>query len=98
MAEQKLTQSSGEAYSKAASSDTAVNGFKKSGIWPINPNAIAEEEFAPSDVTEKPQSDATSATENCDVQSSVVLSSDLPTVEIETSTVTHAVVESAEDI
>jgi len=102
MAEQKVTQFFGEAY-KAASIGTAVNGFKKSGIWPINPDAIADE-FAPSDVTEKPQSDATSAAENCDVQNTVVLSSDLPTVEIVvhnddgTSTATHAVVESAEDI
>jgi len=104
VAEQKVTQFFGEAYSKAASTGTAVNGFKKSGIWPINPDAIADEEFAPSDVTEKPQSGATSAAENSDVQNTVVLSSDLPTVEIVvhnddgTSTVTHAVVESAKTL
>ena len=49
VAEQKVTQFFGEPYSEAA-----VNGFKKSGIWPINPNVIGDEEFAPSDVTEKP--------------------------------------------
>ena len=46
-----------EAYSEAATISTAVNGFKKSGIWPINRNVIGDEEFAPSNVTEKPHPD-----------------------------------------
>jgi hypothetical protein len=31
-----------------------VNGFKASGIWPVNPRAIDDEEFEPSYVTERP--------------------------------------------
>ena len=44
----------GEAYNKAASVATAVNGFKAAGIWPVDPSVISEDEFAPSDVTERP--------------------------------------------
>jgi hypothetical protein len=51
--EQKVTKFFGEAYSQAACISTAVNGFKKGGVWPVNPNAIEDEEFAPSDVTEQ---------------------------------------------
>ena len=57
VAEQKVTQFFGEPYSEAATISTAVNGFKKSGIWPINRNVIGDEEFAPSNVTEKPHPD-----------------------------------------
>jgi hypothetical protein len=34
--EQKITMFFGEAYSKAAYIATAVNGFKKAGIWPVD--------------------------------------------------------------
>ena len=33
-------------YLRAASALTAVNGFKKTGIWPINRNVFTEAEFA----------------------------------------------------
>ena len=99
--EQKVTQFFREAYLRAASISTAVNGFKKSGIWPINPNAISEEEFAPSDVTEKPQPDARSAATNSDVKfPAVAPNAGLPVVEVVvhnedgTSTCAHIVVES----
>lgn len=52
--EQKITQFVGEAYGKAASVATAVNGFRAAGIWPVNPHVIDDIEFAPSDVTERP--------------------------------------------
>jgi hypothetical protein len=52
--ENKVTKFFGEAYSKAACIATAVNGFKVSGIWPVNPRAIGDEEFEPSYVTERP--------------------------------------------
>jgi len=54
VSEQKITQFFGEAYGKAASIATAVNGFRTAGIWPVNPNVIDVAEFAPSDVTERP--------------------------------------------
>jgi len=52
--EQNITQFFGEAYGKAASIATAVNGFRTAGIWPVNPHVIDDEDFAPSDVTERP--------------------------------------------
>jgi len=72
--EQKVTKFFGEAYSKAACIATAVNGFQKAGIWPVNAGAIRDEEFAPSDVTEKPAPDNQSCvaapliSDNADIQ------------------------------
>ena len=31
-----------------------MSGFKKTGIWPINPDVFTEEDFAPAAVTEQP--------------------------------------------
>ena len=42
------------AYNRVANIDKAVNGFKCSGIVPFNPDIFAEEDFAPSSVTERP--------------------------------------------
>lgn len=52
--EQRITRFFGEAYNKAASVATAVNGFKAAGIWPVDPSVISDNDFAPSDVTERP--------------------------------------------
>ena len=104
VAEQKVTQFSGEAYSKAASIGTAITGFKKCGIWPVNPKAIADDEFAPSDVTEKPQSEVCLMEQSPSHSCATSTTENLPTVEIVvhnddgTTAVTHAVVHSAEDI
>ena len=104
VAEQKVTQFFGEAYSKAASIGTAITGFKKCGIWPVNPKAIADDEFAPSDVTEKPQSEVCLMEQSPSHSCATSTTENLPTVEIVvhnddgTTAVTHAVVHSAEDI
>jgi len=42
------------AYQRAASIEKAVNGFKCSGIFPLNPDVFDDEDFAPSSVTEIP--------------------------------------------
>ena len=34
--------------------EKAVSGFKKTGIWPMNPDVFTEEDFAPAAVTEQP--------------------------------------------
>ena len=60
--EQRITRFFGEAYNKAASVATAVNGFKAAGIWPVDQSVIKDSEFAPSDVTERPLSTVESAT------------------------------------
>ncbi|XP_021190238.3 tigger transposable element-derived protein 6 [Helicoverpa armigera] len=42
----------GNAFVQAATMSTAVNGFRKCGIWPYNPNVFSETDFAPSLTTE----------------------------------------------
>jgi hypothetical protein len=37
-----------EAYGRAASVGTAMNGFERSGIWPLNPEVFQESDFVPS--------------------------------------------------
>ena len=54
VSELKLCGFFNTAYCKAASIGNAVNGFKSTGIWPINRFVIDDHEFAPSDVTERP--------------------------------------------
>ena len=49
----------GAAYGKAASVSTCLNGFRKSGIYPLNKDVFEDYEFLPSDVTERPQMNAT---------------------------------------
>jgi len=39
--EQRITRFFGEAYNKAASVATAVNGFKAAGIWPVDPSVLS---------------------------------------------------------
>jgi len=42
------------AYQRAASIEKAVNGFKCSGIFPLNPDVFDDEDFSPASVTEIP--------------------------------------------
>uniref|UniRef100_A0A2H1VWF9 SFRICE_015897 n=1 Tax=Spodoptera frugiperda TaxID=7108 RepID=A0A2H1VWF9_SPOFR len=51
----------GGAYAKSASVQNAVNGFKKPGIWPYDPNVFGEEDYAPSTMTDRPFPDTPSA-------------------------------------
>ncbi|KAJ8728552.1 hypothetical protein PYW07_006248 [Mythimna separata] len=48
------------AYDKSASVQNAVNGFKKPGIWPYDPNVFGEEDYAPSTMTDCPFPDTPS--------------------------------------
>lgn len=43
----------GNAFIKAATMATAVNGFRKTGIWPLNPTVFGEHDFAPSETTNR---------------------------------------------
>jgi len=43
------------AYLKAATALVAANGFRKSGIWPLNRDIFDEHEFAPSHPTDLPE-------------------------------------------
>ena len=45
----------GRAYEATASLEKAKNGFQKTGIFPYNPDIFTEEDFQPSQVTEREQ-------------------------------------------
>lgn len=44
----------GKAFIEMSTMATAVNGFKKCGIWPYDPSVFSESDFAPSLVTDIP--------------------------------------------
>ena len=52
----QVSQLFGPAYAKAASVSVAINGFRKVGVFPINPNVHEEAAFCPAEVTEQPDS------------------------------------------
>lgn len=54
-----------EAYLKAATPTTAINGFKHCGIVPLNPEVYGDDEFAPAEATDQPQEEE-SAPDNPD--------------------------------
>lgn len=45
----------GKAFVQASTMSTAVNGFRKCGIWPYDPTVFSESDFAPSLATNIPQ-------------------------------------------
>ncbi|XP_071559229.1 uncharacterized protein [Temnothorax nylanderi] len=49
----KVAKLYGKAFSRAAEKQTAIDGFEKSGIYPLNKNVLADLN-APSKITEKP--------------------------------------------
>lgn len=59
----------GKAYQRAASLETAANGFRNAGIWPVDRDVFKDFDFAPADVTfmEQVQTNST----NSDTVSSV---------------------------
>lgn len=42
------------AFQKAATTLTAANGFRKTGLWPVNRDVFKDHEFAPSEPTNLP--------------------------------------------
>jgi DDE superfamily endonuclease len=51
---QNLPELFGAAYLKAASALTAVNGFRKTGIWPINRHIFSDADFSAALPTDRP--------------------------------------------
>jgi len=49
-----VAEAFGEAYGKAATIETAINSFRKCGIWPYNLDVFSEAEFAPAETTDRP--------------------------------------------
>ena len=50
----QLSKLFGIAYGKAATVSIAVNGFRKSGIFPCNPLVFNDSDFCPAEVTDRP--------------------------------------------
>lgn len=46
----QVAQLLGEAYPRAAVMANAMNGFRKTGIWPVDRNVFSDVDFAPADV------------------------------------------------
>ncbi|XP_030754783.1 uncharacterized protein LOC115881449 [Sitophilus oryzae] len=44
----------GNAYLRAATMSVAINGFRKTGIWPVDRNIFVDVDFLPADVTDVP--------------------------------------------
>ena len=44
----------GSAYCRSATTEVAMNGFRKTGIQPLNEDVFSDVDFAPSDVTDQP--------------------------------------------
>ena len=52
----QVSQLFGPAYAKAVSVSVAINGFRKAGVFPINPIVYEEIAFCPAEATEQPDS------------------------------------------
>lgn len=63
----------GEAFMKAASIETAVNGFRKTGIYPPDPNIFPEWMFQPAETTDKPRPTPEEANKTMEKQDSTEL-------------------------
>jgi len=46
------------AFQKAATAQTAANGFRKTGLWPVNRDIFEDHEFAPSEITNRQLSES----------------------------------------
>lgn len=44
----------GNAFVKAATMSTAINGFCKTGVWPVNQGVFSDHDYAPSETTDRP--------------------------------------------
>ena len=54
----------GSAYTKVATPEKAINGFRVSGLWPYNDQVFKEEDFAPAQLTDEPEAAANNETNN----------------------------------
>ena len=65
----------GQAYIRAATSLTAVNGFRKTGIFPVNRDVFQDHDFAPAETTDVPMH---AADDIVDAASPVIHTDNLP--------------------
>ena len=67
----QICQLFGKAYGQAATVGNAVNGFRKTGLFPVNPLVFDDSEFEPANVTDRPN-----PTEDEDIHTVSELNSD----------------------
>ena len=67
----------GNAVLLAATISTAVNGFKNTGIWQINPEVFNDSDFQPSKPTDRPSPDVTEDVTNSVTAESLVSENDV---------------------
>ena len=77
------------AYEAVASIDKAKTGFGKTGIFPFNPDVFQEEEFQPSQVTEREQSSQDDTTDDLSLEINVELTMSSENTAQEPETVTE---------
>jgi hypothetical protein len=65
----------GQAYIRTTTCRTAVNGFRKTGIFPVNRDIVQEHDFAPAETTDAPMH---SADDIVDAASPVIHTDNLP--------------------
>ena len=73
----------GSAYLKASTPTIAVNGFKKTGIYPLDRDVFDDHDFAPSAVTDQapgPTAEATSSVQP--VSSTTAISQPISTIPV----------------
>lgn len=99
---QQVAKLYGAAFLKAAGMRTAVNGFKQTGIYPLNRNIFPDHLFAPSTTTDRPVSVETNAVQEGDppsqAEADVVLQVDPATEEKPAQITCETVVEINEPI
>lgn len=85
----------GNAFVKAATMSTAINGFKKTGIWPVNQGVFEDHDYAPSETTDRPlhppdtaPAESAASTTLDVVHAQTVISSNLQPAASETATST----------
>ncbi|KAB0790217.1 hypothetical protein PPYR_15450 [Photinus pyralis] len=74
----------GKSYLKASTPQNAINGFKKTGIFPLDPNVFPEEAFAASETTDR-DLDADAVT----IQDAVFHATENPVVDKTSSSTTN---------
>lgn len=52
----------GMAFPRAATMETAINGFRATGLWPVDRHVFTDADFAPSAVTDQPEAQQESDT------------------------------------
>ena len=62
-----IAQLVGEAWTKAATPQNILAGFKVSGIWPFDRNIFGDDEYLPSNVTDRERNENTETTHNEEV-------------------------------